>query len=179
MTVLSKIQATVRQLTCPCLPKKSEGRPSTSGSDAEGGFEQMVHIYSCIPDSKIIKRGTVLIDPCNTGPNLITEDAMLYVHGQPKGPGITIKTYDGEERMTGGEVELCFSAPGAGTGPKRRYHTKKFHCVPRITDGIDMILNHGFYIETYTDKVPGVLMIRSGQKKETKGKIFNGLVPLG
>jgi len=130
----------------------------------------MVHIYSCVPGSKSFKRGTVVIDPCNKGPSLVTTGTMLRVNGQLIGPGTAIKAYDGEERTTDGEVELCFSAPGRGMGSKKRYYTETFHCVPHIADGIDMILNSKFYNKYYKDKVPGVLMIRSGQKKKTKGK---------
>jgi hypothetical protein len=112
-----------------------------------------------------------VIDPCNKGPNLITEEAMLYVGGQLSGPGTIIRAYDGGETMTGGEVQICFSAPGGGNGLKKRYYTEKFHCVPHISDGIDMILNYNFYMRHYKDKVPGVLMIRT-VKRETKGKIL-------
>ncbi|TVY41917.1 hypothetical protein LOCC1_G006052 [Lachnellula occidentalis] len=164
MPIFSKVQAAFGNLRC----HSSKRRPSTSSSDVEGGFEQMVHIYSCIPGSKAFKRGTVLIDPCNNGPNLITEEAILCVHAHPTGPGVKIKPYDGEERMIGGVVELCFSAPETGMIPRKRYYTRKFHCVPHITDGVDMILNNDFYMEAYADKVPGVLMIRSSQKKENK-----------
>lgn len=172
MPFFSKIQVAIGNLIYP----SSERRSSTSSSDAGGGFEQMVHIYSCKPGSKAFKRGTVSIDPCNNGPNLITKDAVRCVRGQPTGPGMNIKAFNDEEMMTGGVVELCFSAPETGIGRRRRCYTKKFHCVPRLADGIDMILNHDFYMEAYADKVPGVLMIRSGQKKESTGKFPNGML---
>lgn len=127
------------------------------------GFTQPVHIFSK-DDPSIVWRGTVHIDPGNQGPNLITEEAMRFVHGHPTGPGTTIRTYDGEEKSVGGEVELCFSGPG----PRTRYHRRKFRHVPHIIDGTDMVLNHDFYIEVFPEKVPGMLMIRAGGKKETK-----------
>lgn len=56
----------------------------------------------------------VQINPWSTGPNLITEAAMRFIRGQPTGPGTTIKTYNGVEKMTGGEIEFSFFASGAG-----------------------------------------------------------------
>ncbi|PQE24145.1 hypothetical protein CJF31_00002363 [Rutstroemia sp. NJR-2017a BVV2] len=132
----------------------------------EGGFTQRVHIYSR-QDSKVVKRGTVLLDPGNNGPNLITDDAMRYVHGQPTGPGITIRTYDGEESELGGEVKLCFSGPG----PKKRYYEETFRHVPHIADGYDMVLNHDFHVKVYPKMIPTMLMIRAGGKKESEGII--------
>jgi hypothetical protein len=137
--------------------------PSTAQPDVEGGFLQKVHIYST-RDPKIIWRGMVLIDPGNDGPNLITEEAMRYVSEKPTGPGTTIKVFDGEERTLGGEVSLWFSGPG----PSSRYYQAKFRHVPLIIDGIDMVLNHDFYLATFPEKVPGMLMIRRN-KKETTG----------
>jgi hypothetical protein len=115
----------------------------------------------------------VLIDPGNDGPNLITEKVMRYVSEEPMGPGTTIKVFDGEERTLGGEVSLWFSGPG----PTSRYYQAKFRHVPHIIDGIDMVLNHDFYLATFPEKVPGMLMIRSN-KKETAGILIPSHTPL-
>lgn len=131
----------------------------------------MVHIYSCVADTNLFKRGVVLIDPCNNGPNLATEAVIQSVHGRLIGPGMAIEAYDGKRTTTDGQVELCFSGLCNETGRKKRHYTETFHCVPHISDGIDMILNYNFYMRHYKDKVPGVLMIRT-VKKETKGKIL-------
>jgi hypothetical protein len=138
-----------------------------------GGFTQKVHIYSH-SDPNVIKRGTVKIDPGNDGPNLITDDAMRYVHGQPTGPGLTIRTYDGDEKEVGGEVRLCFSGPG----PEPRYYNETFRHVSHIVDGYDMVLNHDFYVKVYPSKIPSMLMIRSGGKKESEGMICSGIILL-
>ncbi|PQE18962.1 hypothetical protein CJF30_00011237 [Rutstroemia sp. NJR-2017a BBW] len=160
--VLSEILAAIDRLTFLWFTAKFRKSTVISGVQ-EGGFTQKIHIYSR-QDPKVIKRGTVLIDPGNYGPNLITDDAMRYVHGQPAGSGQTIRTYDGDEKKVGGEVELCFSGPG----PKIRYYTETFCHVPCIVDGIDMVLNHDFYIAVYPDKVPPMLMIRKAGKKESE-----------
>jgi hypothetical protein len=133
----------------------------------EGGFIQRVHIYSEL-DPKVIKRGTVLLDSGNGGPNLITNDAMRYVYAQPAGPGLTIITYDGVEREVGGEVVLTFSGPG----PKKRYYTETFRHVPFIVEGIDMVLNHDFYIKVFPNKIPSMLMIRAGGNNQSEGMIL-------
>ena len=166
--IFSKIRAATRRLTLRFFASNISG--NTVPSDVEeGGFTQQIHIYSRL-DPKVIKRGTVLIDPGNSGPNLITDDAMRHVHGQPAGSGQTIRTYDGDEKKVGGEVELCFSGPG----PKIRYYTETFCHVPYIVDGIDMVLNHDFYVAVFPDRVPPMLMIRRARKKESKGMtLFN------
>lgn len=156
----SKIRAATGRLKLLFSTSNFSGNTVLSNTQ-QGGFTQKVHIYSRL-DSKVIKRGTVLIDPGNYGPNLITDDAMRYVHGQPVGSGPTIRTYDGEEKKVGGEVELCFSGPG----PKIRYYTEAFCHVPYIVDGIDMVLNHDFYVAVYPDRVPPMLMIRAGGKSK-------------
>ena len=161
--VFSKILAATGRLALLFFTPEFSG--NTTPSDVQRrGFTQKVHIYSRL-DSKVIKRGTVLIDPGNYGPNLITDDAMRHVHGQPAGSGRTIRTYDGDEKKVGGEVELCFSGPG----PKIRYYTETFCHVPHIVDGIDMILNPDFYMAVYPDMVPPMLMIRKTGKKKSEG----------
>ncbi|PQE07020.1 hypothetical protein CJF30_00009431 [Rutstroemia sp. NJR-2017a BBW] len=139
---------------------------------SQPSFTQKVHIYSN-QDTTVIKRGTVKIDPGNDGPNLITDDAMRYIYEQPAGPGLTIRTYDGEEKEVGEEVVLCFSGPG----PKKRYYTETFRYIAYLVDDYDMVLNHEFYVKVYRNKVPSILMIRAGSRKEfeaTKSKILNG-----
>lgn len=178
MTVFSRIRAAATRFSCTRPSDDFDRRVSWSSSEIKGGFEQRVHIRSCEPGSNIVKYGNVLIDPCNKGPNLVTEKTIRDINSQPRGEGVIIRTYDGNETVTGGEVELCFSAPS-----ESRYHTKTFHCVPDIIDGIDMVLNYDFYVENYRDKVPGMLMIRFGddnnnnkknkkKKKETKGNNY-------
>ncbi|APA13532.1 predicted protein [Sclerotinia sclerotiorum 1980 UF-70] len=146
------------------------GEDTVSSDAQKGDFFQKVLIYSK-QDLKVIKRGMVFIDPGNYGPNLITDEAMRYVHGQPTDSKWTIRTYDGDEKEVGGEkevdgeVELSFS----GLGPKTRFYTNTFRHVPHIIDGIDMVLNHDFYVAVFPDKIPPMLMMRSGAKKESQG----------
>jgi hypothetical protein len=144
------------------------GKITVPSGVQEGDFIQKVYIYS-EQDPKVIKHGTVLIDPGNNGPNLITEDVMRYVHGQPTGSEQVIRIYDGDEKKVGGEVELSFSGPSL----KSRRYTETFRHVPRIVDGIDMVLNHDFYVKRYPDKIPSMLMIRWGRGNEkSKGIIL-------
>lgn len=159
MTVLSKIRAAAAQLSCLWPSEQSEN---------EGGFVQKVHIYDCEPGSNKFKRGTVKIDTGNDGPSLVSEETMRAVNGEPRGPGITIRAFNGSETVTGGEVELDFSGPRVRKGAGSRYYTEKFHIVPYIAGGFDMVLNHDFVIMYWGS--PSALMIRSGKKKETEGK---------
>jgi len=161
MTILSKVQTAIKRLAFTCFVGECDRCPSTTKLRVEGGFTQLVQIFS-EREPKIIWRGTALLDPGNEGPNLITEEAMRYVHGQPTGPGTRITTFDNQERTTGGEVKLCFA------GPKNRIYKESFHHMPQLSGGYDMILNYDFYVSVYASKVPGVLMIRKAKGKDTK-----------
>jgi hypothetical protein len=141
---------------------RPEKCPLNLGLLDQGGFN--VEIFS-ERDSNTTWRGTALLDTGNEGPNLVTEAAMRYVHAQPTGPKMKISSFDGEERMTGGEVELSFA------GPNGRRYRESFHYIPEIDGGYDMILNHEFYTTVF-DKVPRVFMIRKVKAKETKGMII-------
>lgn len=134
----------------------------TAGLLEKGGFE--VRLFSERKTS-ITWRAVALLDTGNEGPSLITEAAMRRVHGQPTGSKMMITAFDGQERMTGGEVELSFA------GPNGRRYRETFQCIPEIDGGYDMILNREFYISILTNIVPGVFMIRGTKIKETDGMI--------
>lgn len=48
---------------------------------------------------------------------------------------------------------------------------EKFYYMPYITDSIDIIRNYDFFVKNYENKIPGVLMIKSGKRKETEGTV--------
>jgi len=165
--VFSKFRAATRRWIFPHFSRRCNICSSSPGPYTDGGFIQEVYIFR-EQNPKIIWHGTVLLDPGNSGPNLVTEEAMRSIGAEPNGPGMMIATFDGEERMTDGEVKLSFHGPG----PKSRCYRETFHHVHHIIDGIDMVLNHEFYISVFPKKVPGILMIRRAKGKiKTEGTL--------